>query len=103
MGWNQRIAACTMGLICLSLFIRPASAAGIRHFTDSQGVIRITNQGEADQEPATPSSPPIFEGPRNKFDKLQTLGIPLPGGKPAGRPGPPASKAKTTPAGEENR
>ena len=32
-------------MVLLSLFIRPAAAAGIKRFTENRGVIRITNLG----------------------------------------------------------
>lgn len=110
MGWKQRIAAYTMSLVCISLLVRPAGAAGIKRYTDSQGVIHITNPGGTDQGKKTPARDnpvpvprPILQGPENKLIKMRALGILPPEENPAESPEPPESEVKTTPAHEGNR
>jgi len=110
MGWRRRITAGIMSVVCLSLFIRPAAAAGIKRFKDSQGIIHITNLGGTDQEKGSPGGANqapvhrlIFEGPEDKLIKMRALGITPPEEKPAESPEAPGSERKTTPNDEDNR
>jgi hypothetical protein len=109
MGWKELIVAYTISIVCLFLFIWSASAAGIQRFTDSQGVIHITNLGGTDQDKgalAGDNQAPVprltFQGPENKLEKMRILGIQPPDEKSTDPPEPPGSEAKTTPAREEN-
>ena len=110
MGWKRRITAGIMSVVCLSLFIRPAAAGGIKRFTDNRGVIHITNLSGTDQEKGTLAGDnpaavllPTFLGPENKLDKMRILGILRPDEKPDDPPEPPGIEEKTIPADEENR
>jgi hypothetical protein len=110
MGWKRWITAGTISIVCLSLFMRPAAAAGVKWFTDNRGVIHITNLGGSGQDKGTPAGdnqalvPRLtFQGPENKLDKMRILGILQPDEKPAEPPEAQGSETKTTPADEENR
>ena len=110
MGWKRWITAGIMSVVCLSLFIRPATAAGIKRFADSRGVIHITNAGGANHKTGAPgedNQAPVprltFEGPEDKLIKMRALGITPPEENPAEPLEPPGSEAKITPADEENR
>jgi hypothetical protein len=110
MGWKRWITAGTVSVACLFLLIWSASAAGIQRFTDSRGVIHITNLGGTGQEPGTPGGDnqttvprPNFLGPENKLDKMRILGIIPPDEKPAESPEAPESETKTTPTDADNR
>ena len=93
----------------LSFPVYGARGRGGKRFTDSQGVIHITSQGEAEKEKGAtgeddqaPVPRPAFERPGNKLDKMRILGIHPPDEKRAESPKTPVSEAKTTPTREEN-
>ena len=79
MGWKQRFAAGAMSVACSSLLVVTVASAKIQRFTDRQGVVHITNQGETDQNPDSPETQsvprPTFQGPEHKLEKMRALGI----------------------------
>ena len=44
MSWEQRLRGCVLCAAFLTLWVCPATAAQVRSFADSQGVIHITNE-----------------------------------------------------------
>ena len=57
MSWERRLRAFMICAAFLTLGVCPATAAQVRSFTDSQGVIHITNAGEARKGEETPKAP----------------------------------------------
>jgi hypothetical protein len=95
-------------LVCLSLCIRPAGAAGIRQFTDNQGVIHITNLGGPNQEQGAPKSPPApvppppSPSPETKSDKTPTAATPPAEKKPPETPEPSDKEDKSAAENEDD-
>ena len=54
MSWEKRLRGLMVCAAVLSLGVCPATAAQVRSFTDAQGVIQITNVGEAPEDAETP-------------------------------------------------
>ena len=68
MSWEKRLREVMICAAVLTLGVCPATAAQVRSFTDSQGVIHITNEREALKDagatkaPATPVYQPVSHG-----------------------------------------
>jgi hypothetical protein len=107
-SWKRRIFAGILTLVCLSLCTRPAGAAGIRQFTDNQGVIHITNLGGPNQEQGAPKSPPAPvppptpPSPEPKPDKTPAAATPPAEKKPAESPEPSGKEDKEDKTAPEN-
>jgi hypothetical protein len=105
MGENKRWGAGLLSVVCLALLIQPVAAAGIKRFTDKQGVVHITNLAETapELEETQPVLPRTFLGPENKLDKMRILGILPPEENLAQPPTPSETEAKNLHSNEENR
>ena len=57
MSWEKRLRGFMLCAVFLSLGVCPATAAQVRSFADSRGVIHITNEREARKDAGAPKAP----------------------------------------------